>query len=174
MSGRLAGKRCLVTAAAQGIGRASALAFAAESAEVVATDVNLAKLAELDGTAGLTIAKLDVTDADEVAHAAERHGPVDVLFNCAGFVHHGSVLEASEADFDFGIELNVKSMFRMPRAFLPGMLAFVQKTIPEPLFMEMYLSGKPLHVLAMNLVRSFRARFGDRHPISFSAGIDEL
>lgn len=122
MSGRLAGKRCLVTAAAQGIGRATALAFAAEGAEVIATDVNLARLAALDGTAGLATAKLDVTDAADIARAAERHGPLDVLFNCAGFVHHGSVLEAVEADFDFAVELNVKSMFRTIRAFLPGML----------------------------------------------------
>jgi 2-dehydro-3-deoxy-L-fuconate 4-dehydrogenase len=122
MSGRLAGKRCLVTAAAQGIGRASALAFGAAGAEVIATDINLAKLAELDGAPGVTTAKLDVRDADDIARAVERHGPLDVLFNCAGFVHHGSVLEATEADFDFAIDLNVKSMFRMIRAFLPGML----------------------------------------------------
>jgi 2-keto-3-deoxy-L-fuconate dehydrogenase len=129
MSGRLQGKRCLVTAAAQGIGRATALAFAAEGAEVIATDINLGRLAELDGTPGVETAKLDVRDADEVARAATRHGTLDVLFNCAGFVHHGSVLEASEAEFDFAVDLNVKSMFRTARAFLPAMLAAGQGSI---------------------------------------------
>ena len=123
MAGRLAGKRCLVTAAAQGIGRASALAFGAEGAQVVATDINLSKLAELDDAPGITTAKLDVRDPEDIARAVDRHGGVDVLFNCAGFVHHGSVLEASEADFDLAVDLNLKSMFRMARAFLPGMLA---------------------------------------------------
>jgi 2-keto-3-deoxy-L-fuconate dehydrogenase len=123
MSGRLQGKRCLVTAAAQGIGRATALAFGREGAEVIATDVNLARLAELDGQPGIATAKLDVLDPADIARAAERHGTLDVLFNCAGFVHHGTVLEASEDDFDFAMNLNLRSMFRTTRAFLPGMLA---------------------------------------------------
>jgi 2-keto-3-deoxy-L-fuconate dehydrogenase len=123
MAARLEGKRCLVTAAAQGIGRATAQAFAAEGAEVIATDINEGLLAELDGTADLTTERLDVLDGNAIEALAVRLGAVDVLFNCAGFVHHGSVLEASEAEFDFGIELNVKSMFRMIQAFLPAMLA---------------------------------------------------
>jgi 2-keto-3-deoxy-L-fuconate dehydrogenase len=122
MTGRLEGKRCLVTAAAQGIGRATALAFAAEGAEVVATDLNTDLLAELEGAAGLTVAGLDVTDPAAIEAQAARLGALDVLFNCAGFVHHGSVLEATEAEFDFAVELNVKSMFRTVQAFLPAML----------------------------------------------------
>jgi len=122
VSGRLAGKRCLVTAAAQGIGRATALAFGAEGAEVIATDINLPMLAEIDGAAGIKTARLDVCDPDDIARAAARHGSLDALFNCAGFVHHGTVLEATEAEFDFAVELNVKSMFRTIRAFLPAML----------------------------------------------------
>ena len=122
MTGRLAGKRCLVTAAAQGIGRASAEAFAAAGAAVIATDINLARLAELDDTDGITTAKLDVLMPEEIAATVAAQGPVDVLFNCAGFVHHGTVLEASEAEFELAIDLNVKAMFRMIRAVLPGML----------------------------------------------------
>jgi len=116
---RLAGKTAFVTAAAQGIGQATALAFAAEGAHVIATDVNLAKLAEI-ARPNITVQALDVLDPAAIAAAAR---PVDILFNCAGFVHQGTVLEASEEDFTFAIDLNVRSMFRMIRAFLPGMLA---------------------------------------------------
>jgi 2-keto-3-deoxy-L-fuconate dehydrogenase len=123
MAGRLTGKTAIVTAAAQGIGRATALAFAAEGARVWATDVNEAKLAELAGTAGLGTRRLDVLDAAAVAAAPADFGPVDILFNCAGFVHHGTVLDASEADWQFAFDLNVRSQFRMIKAFLPGMLA---------------------------------------------------
>src|SRR3546814_6782755 len=93
MAGRLQGKRALVTAAAQGIGRATAEAFAREGATVIATDVNAAKLAELDGVAGIHTQVLDVLDSGAVSDAAAGLGAVDVLFNCAGFVHHGTVLE---------------------------------------------------------------------------------
>jgi 2-keto-3-deoxy-L-fuconate dehydrogenase len=119
MAGRLQGKRCFVTAAGQGIGRASALAFAAAGAEVIATDINGKLLAELQG---VTTARLDVTDTAAVVAAASQAGPVDVLFNCAGFVHHGSVLDAKEDEWDFAMNLNVKSLFRTARAFLPGMI----------------------------------------------------
>lgn len=115
----LAGQRVLVTAAAQGIGRASALAFARAGAEVVATDINQAGLAGLDGC---RTARLDVLDGDAVASFCADLGPVDVLFNCAGVVHSGSVLEASDADLDFAFDLNVKAMVRTIRAVLPGML----------------------------------------------------
>ena len=115
----LAGQRVLVTAAAQGIGRASALAFARAGAEVVATDINGAGLAGLDGC---RTARLDVLDGDAVASFCADLGPVDVLFNCAGVVHSGSVLEASDADLDFAFDLNVKAMVRTIRAVLPGML----------------------------------------------------
>jgi 2-keto-3-deoxy-L-fuconate dehydrogenase len=119
---RLAGKTAFVTAAAQGIGRATALAFAAEGAQVIATDVNLGKLGDLAGP-NLRIHALDVLDPAAITAAAAAAGTVDILFNCAGFVHQGTVLEASEDDFSFAMDLNVRSMFRMIRAFVPGMLA---------------------------------------------------
>ena len=122
MSGRLAEKRALVTAAAQGIGRATAQAFAAEGAQVLATDVNEEKLEELREVPGISIRGLDVTDADAVIAAAAELGRVDVLFNCAGFVHHGSILECEESDWDFSFNVNVKSMYFTIRAFLPAML----------------------------------------------------
>jgi 2-keto-3-deoxy-L-fuconate dehydrogenase len=122
MSMRLKGKTALVTAAAQGIGRATALAFAAEGAQVYATDLNAAKLAEIVGP-GIRTMALDVRDTAAVQAAAEAIGGVDILFNCAGFVHQGTVLEATEAEWDFAFDLNVKSMLRTTQAFLPGMLA---------------------------------------------------
>jgi len=122
MPGRLAGKRAFVTAAAQGIGRATALAFAAAGAEVIATDINAAKLAEL-AAPGLSIAMLDVLDAAAVKAAAAQAGAIDILFNCAGFVHQGTVLEATEEEFTFAFDLNVRSMLRTLQAFLPGMIA---------------------------------------------------
>ncbi len=122
MAGRLAGKTAFMTACAQGIGRATALAFAAEGARVFATDLNEAKLSEIAGES-IEVARLDVLDADAVRAAAARIGPVDVLFNCAGFVHQGTVLDATEAEWDFAFSLNVRSMFRTIQAFLPGMVA---------------------------------------------------
>ncbi|AUX77470.1 SDR family oxidoreductase [Sinorhizobium fredii] len=121
MSGLLAGKRAVITAAAQGIGRAAAEAFSREGASVIATDINEDRLAELAAT-GIELAKLDVLSEAAIADFAARTGPVDVLFNCAGFVHAGTILEASDKDYDFAFDLNVKSMFRMIRAFLPGMV----------------------------------------------------
>jgi 2-keto-3-deoxy-L-fuconate dehydrogenase len=122
MAHRLTGKRALVTAAAQGIGRATAQAFAAEGARVIATDVHENNLAQLDEVPGLSTRLLDVTDADAVSATAADIGAVDILFNCAGFVHHGSVLECGESDWDFSFALNVKSMYFTIRAFLPAML----------------------------------------------------
>ena len=122
MSGRLTGKTALVTASAQGIGRATVEAFSREGATVIATDNNREKLAELDGLAGVSTRQLDVLDGDAVKAAAAEIGPVDVLFNCAGFVHHGSILDTSDEDWDFSFNLNVKAMFRMCRAFLPAMI----------------------------------------------------
>ena len=122
MSGRLEGKTALVTAAAQGIGRASALALAAEDATVWATDINEKTLAELDGTPGITTRRLDATDGLAIDGLAKELGAVDVLLNCAGHVHHGSILACEEKDWDVTFELNVKSMYRMIRAFLPAML----------------------------------------------------
>ena len=122
MSLRLAGKIALVTAAGQGIGRATALAFAREGAQVVATDINQALLAELSGTNGLRTLHLDVTDAASISALPAQLGRIDVLFNGAGFVHAGSVLEASEADWDVAFTLNVRSMYRLIKALLPSML----------------------------------------------------
>tara|TARA_Y100001934_G_scaffold1714_1_gene2713 strand:+ start:1326 stop:2066 length:741 start_codon:yes stop_codon:yes gene_type:complete len=122
MTNRLTGKKALLSAAAQGIGRASALAFAAEGAEVIATDINAETLAEIADTDGITVRTLDVTDDDAVAALAAEIGTVDILFNVAGFVHHGSILDCTESEWDFGFELNVKGAFRMIRAFLPVML----------------------------------------------------
>jgi 2-keto-3-deoxy-L-fuconate dehydrogenase len=122
MTGRLAGKTAFVTAAAQGIGRATALAFAAEGARVIATDIDQAALASL-AQPTIEVGALDCTDAAAIEEAATRAGPIDVLFNCAGFVHQGTILEASEAEWEFAFTLNVRSMFRTIRAFLPGMLA---------------------------------------------------
>ncbi|MGB3539060.1 MAG: SDR family oxidoreductase, partial [Mesorhizobium sp.] len=118
----LTGKVVLVTAAGQGIGRASALAFAAAGARVHATDINEALLAELGGTGGLATRKLDVLDDGAVKAAFAEIGRVDVLFNCAGFVHSGSILEMKDSDLDFAFDLNVKAMVRTIRAALPGML----------------------------------------------------
>ncbi len=119
----LEGKTTVVTAAAQGIGRATALAFAEAGAQVWATDVNTAKLeTEFAGKPRIVTRGLDVTRQSEVDSFAAAAGAVDILFNCAGFVHHGAVMAATETEFDFALELNVKSMWRMISAFLPGML----------------------------------------------------
>jgi 2-keto-3-deoxy-L-fuconate dehydrogenase len=124
LSGRLKGKKALLTAAGQGIGAATARAFANEGAQVYATDLNdelLQKLAaELPG---IQTRKLDVRDTSSVNALAAELGAVDILFNCAGFVHQGTILDCSEADWDFSFDLNVKSMYRTTRAFLPAMLA---------------------------------------------------
>lgn len=115
---RLNNKTALITAAGAGIGRATAEAFAREGCRVVATDLDPSKLEGLTGE----LLPLDVLSTDAVQALANRIGPIDILFNCAGFVHHGSVLDCSEADWDFSFDLNVKSMHRTIRAFLPGML----------------------------------------------------
>ncbi len=117
---RLAGKRALVTAAAQGIGRASALAMAEAGAQVFATDLNAEALADLEH-ANIETFALDVRADAAVSEGVARANP-DVLFNCAGFVHHGTVLEATDAEWDFAFDLNVRSQYRTIRAALPGML----------------------------------------------------
>lgn len=118
----LQGKTVLATAAAQGIGRATALAFARAGATVVATDINDKLLAELAQEPGITTRKLDVLDNAAVAKIASDIGPVDILFNCAGFVHSGSILEMKDEELDFAFDLNVRSMVRTIRAVLPGMI----------------------------------------------------
>lgn len=118
---RLTGKRAFVTAAGQGIGRAVSLAFAEEGADVVATDLDGAKVGQIAGE-GLRTARLDVTDGAAVAAAIAAAGALDILFNCAGFVHQGTILDATEAEWDFAFALNVQSQFRTIRAALPGMV----------------------------------------------------
>jgi len=123
MAGRLAGKTAFLTAAAQGIGRATALAFAREGAHVIATDIDEAALAALARECGCTTRRLDVLDAVAIEAAAREAGTVQVLFNAAGIVHAGNVLEASEADWELAFDLNARAMARTIKAFLPGMLA---------------------------------------------------
>ena len=118
----LTGKTVLITAAAQGIGRASVEAFVRAGASVIATDINAAKLAELEGMEGVTTRILDVLSADAVNQAIAEIGHIDVLFNCAGVVHSGTVLEMSDKDLDFALDLNVKAQIRTIKAVLPQML----------------------------------------------------
>ena len=143
MTDRLSGKTALVTAAAQGIGRACALAFAAEGANVLATDINAAKLDELDGTPNIVTTRLDVLDNDMVASLAREIAAPSILLNCAGFVHHGNIMDASEDEWDFGFNLNVKSQFRTIRAFLPGMVAAGGGSIINMASVSGSISGVP-------------------------------
>ena len=122
MAGRLQGKTAFVTAAGQGIGRACALAFATEGAQVWATDVNDALLAAYAGVPGITTMKLDALDDRAIEAAAAKVGAVQVLFNCAGFVHHGTLLDCTDEQWDLAFNLNVRAMWKTSRAFLPGML----------------------------------------------------
>jgi 2-keto-3-deoxy-L-fuconate dehydrogenase len=121
---RLQGKKAFLTAAGQGIGAATARAFAAEGAQVHATDLNDQLLQELAAEIpGIHTRKLDVRDTQAVNALAAELGAIDILFNCAGFVHQGTILDCSEQDWDFSFDLNVKSMYRTTRAFLPAMIA---------------------------------------------------
>jgi 2-keto-3-deoxy-L-fuconate dehydrogenase len=120
MARRIAGKIAVVTAAGNGIGRATARMFACEGAKVVATDIDESALAEIPD---LIPRRLDVTDPEAIQRLAAEIGSIDVLFNCAGFVHTGTILECTEQEWDFSFNLNVRSMYRLIQAFLPGMLA---------------------------------------------------
>ena len=120
---RLEGKTALVTASGQGIGRASALALAAEGAQVWATDIDPKLLHAFEGVAGVTTSALDVLDKAAIGKLVASLPPLDVLFNCAGFVHNGSILEATDADWEFAFNLNVRAQFWMIQAVLPAMLA---------------------------------------------------
>jgi 2-keto-3-deoxy-L-fuconate dehydrogenase len=124
MADRLKNKTILITAAGKGIGRATAVAFAREGADVIATSLTPASLESLAAEiAGIRTHPLDVRDAAGIRALAEEFGPVDVLFNCAGWVHHGTILDCDEENWDLSFDTNVKSMYRMVRAFLPAMLA---------------------------------------------------
>jgi 2-keto-3-deoxy-L-fuconate dehydrogenase len=122
VSGILEGKTALVTAAAQGIGRATALAYAREGASVIATDINMDKLGEIAATPGISIRRLDVTDAAAVTALCKDVATPQVLVNCAGFVHAGTILDCAMKDWDFSFNLNVRSMYLVIQAFLPRML----------------------------------------------------
>jgi 2-keto-3-deoxy-L-fuconate dehydrogenase len=138
----LTGKTAFVTAAGQGIGRATVKALAAAGAKVIATDVDMAKLGGL-GSDSIRTMGLDVLDAAAIARAAENSGAIDILFNCAGVVHQGTLLEATEADWSFAFDLNCRSMFRTMQAFLPGMLARGQGVIINMASVASSLKGVP-------------------------------
>jgi 2-keto-3-deoxy-L-fuconate dehydrogenase len=138
----LAGKSAFVTAAGQGIGRATVRAFAAAGAKVIATDVDAAKLIGLESDSVQTM-RLDVLGAAAITEAAKNAGTIDILFNCAGVVHQGTLLEASEADWSFAFDLNCRSMFRTMQAFLPGMLARGQGVIINMASVASSLKGVP-------------------------------
>ena len=146
MSGRLNGKTAFVTAAGQGIGRGAALAFAHEGADVWATDINAKTLATLEGTPRITTRQLDATDEGAVARITAEAGaakPVDVLFNCAGYVHHGTILDCTPEAWDFSLNLNLRSMYLVTRALLPGMLAHGRGSIINVASVASSLKGFP-------------------------------
>lgn len=140
---RLTGKTALVTAAAQGIGRATARAFAAAGATVHATDINTDALADLEGETNLVTRSLDVLDEPAITAAIAEIGAIDVLFNCAGFVHSGTILEASDEELDFAFDLNVKAMARTIRAVLPGMVERGDGTIINMASVASSVKGLP-------------------------------
>lgn len=137
---RLQGKRAFITAAGQGIGRATAELFAREGAEVIATDINAAALQQVKGC---TVQVLDVLSAEAVEKAAAEAGRIDILFNCAGYVHQGSILDCDDRAWQFSFDLNVTAMFRMIRAFLPGMLAAGGGSIINMASVASSLKGAP-------------------------------
>jgi len=123
VSGRLKGKTAFITAAGQGMGKAAAIAFALEGAKVWATDIKPGPLQSLAGREGIIIRQLDATNQQAIAEMAAEAGAIDVLLNCAGYVHHGAILDCAPEDWDFSMNVNVRSMYLTTRAFLPGMLA---------------------------------------------------
>jgi 2-keto-3-deoxy-L-fuconate dehydrogenase len=143
MAGRLAGKVAFITAAGQGMGRAAALAFAREGAKVWASDMNAKTVAELDGKDGIKARQLDVTDEAAIAKLAKEVGEIDILFNCAGIVHHGSILDATTKDWDQAFAVNVKSMFLVSKAFIPGMLKKGRGSIINMASVASSLKGLP-------------------------------
>jgi 2-keto-3-deoxy-L-fuconate dehydrogenase len=143
MSSRLSGKTALLTAAGQGIGRAIAEAFVREGARVIATDINAGLLEQLATDIGCETAVLDVRDPAAITALAQRVGTVDVLVNAAGYVHAGSILDCDEAAFDFSVDLNVRAMYRMMRATIPGMLAQGRGSIINVASVASSIKGAP-------------------------------
>ena len=137
---RLAGKTVLATASGAGIGLSTALRMRDEGARVIATDINTDQIL---GIEGLDVCQLDVTDSAAISAVIGDIGPIDILFNCAGFVHSGSILEASEAELDFAFNLNVKGMFHTIRAVLPGMLAVGSGSIVNMASVASSIKGVP-------------------------------
>ena len=147
MAGRLAGKIALITAAGQGIGRASALHFAAEGATVWATDINQAALDTLQAESdGIMSRVLNVRDSEAVLVAASEIGTIDILFNCAGYVHQGDLFACTPEDWEFSFDLNVHSMYRMCRAFLPAMIAAGKGSIVNMSSVASSIKGAPNRV----------------------------
>lgn len=169
MSARLHSKVAIVTAAADGIGRATAIGFAREGARVIATDINEQRLGELAGMPGIETHRLDVRDGAAIEKLVAVIPAPHVLFNCAGYVHHGSILECDEQAFDFSHELNVKSMYRMVRAFLPVMLANGGGSIVNMASVASSVIGAPNRfaygmskAAVIGLTKSLAADFGPR------------
>ncbi|HEV2441778.1 MAG TPA: SDR family oxidoreductase [Steroidobacteraceae bacterium] len=165
----LQGKTALVTAAAQGIGRSSALALAAAGARVFATDIDEEKLATLRKDREIEVYRMDVRDTSSVASTVALAGMVDILFNCAGFVHHGTVLDCTEEELDFAYDLNVKAMVRTIRAVLPGMLAKGAGSIINMSSVASSIKGVPVRCVytttkaaVIGLTKSVAADFVDR------------
>ena len=163
---RLKDKTIIITAAGQGIGRASALAMAREGATVWATDVNADLLKAFDGVANIKVATLNVLKTDEVEALAQKIGTVDVLFNCAGYVHQGDILQTSDQEWDFSMDLNVKSMYRTIRAFLPGMLKAGKGSVINMASAASSIKGAPNRVVysaskaaVLGLTRSLAADY---------------
>lgn len=144
MTGRLAGKTAVITGAGQGIGRSAALAFVKEGATAWAVDRNAQALAELESSHGqLEKVVLDVTDAEGVAALSARVGPIEILFNCAGYVHAGGILECPESAWDASMDINAKSMYLMSKAFLPAMIQFGGGSIINMASVVSSISGVP-------------------------------
>ena len=169
MTGRLNGKKALVTAAAQGIGRSMAEHFALEGAEVIATDINLVKLSELDIVDGITTYHLDVLETQEIKSLVRKIGPVDILASCTGFVHQGSILECEEDEFDFSMSLNVGGAYRMIRAVLPGMMENASGSIINIASVVSSITGVPSRFVygvskagLIGLMKSVAADFIDK------------
>ncbi|XP_013205405.1 3-hydroxybutyrate dehydrogenase type 2 isoform X3 [Microtus ochrogaster] len=153
--GRLEGKVIVLTAAAQGIGRASALAFAREGAKVIATDINESKLQELESYPGIQTRVLDVTKKKQIDQFASEVEKIDVLFNVAGFVHHGTILDCEEKDWDFSMNLNVRSMYLMIKAFLPKNICLtMQRRVAVLPCLPKMLAQKSGNIINMSSVAS--------------------